>query len=46
MTNYLRLKLYTDKSRHVTWGFMLLGLDQQSSTKCKASLQFRLDQQL
>ena len=29
-----------------TLGFMLLGLDQQTSTKSKASLQFRLDQQL
>jgi hypothetical protein len=29
-----------------TWGFMLLGLDQQTSAKSKAGLQFGLDQHL
>jgi hypothetical protein len=34
------------KSEPLRCGFMLLGLDQQSSAKSKASLQFRLDQHL
>jgi hypothetical protein len=34
------------EARRTTCGFMLLGLDQQTSTKSTASLQFRFDKRL
>jgi hypothetical protein len=35
-----------DSRQHLTLGFIILGLDQQSSAKSKASHQFRLDQHI